>query len=595
MDESDPVDPNLYDFDEDIAFEQGDDLSNDEDEENYGCAPGSVEFGQISRVFPPCPRRTHFGERADMHWRASLRSFGTNPTLATNYDYFMHFFDRDFFVNVLLACTQAAAPSLQITEDELWTFLAIRMIISCHPYVAVPEFFSLHQRTVLKSAPYLGDYMKALRFNQINEALRTAPPSDGGRPDKFYLVRPMLESWQRHQNTYGIIPSYICCTDESMMEWLNKRAPGWQFVHRKPMPWGNLFHVCACASSCIIFSLELFEGRDRPPWKPMEEFEDLFNTNSANKTKVGGLILRMAKPLFNTGSIVVHDSGFQCIPALKELSKNGVFASMLCKKKRYHPRFTDGAANSAFLAQQDFLVSFHKRMQFEDFNWQMNMYRDTHHHVQLASSYGSGEEADRERIRFHPINGSKLKFKHVDAVEDYFFARSAVDEHNKIRQGGISFEQGWQTKKWHIRMFAFLVGISETNAKNASSTFRDVPKGQSVSLLEFRLSIAQRLLDIHAAQKRAPARKAARELRDLNGEHHLTTIPVGCGRYTGKRDRDHIDGFKKLNSSRKSHAYQCQLCKCGKQIRQYCLCNPAQPLCIECYAEHRVLVATDMQ
>jgi len=333
------------------------------------------------------------------------------------------------------------------------------------------------------------------------------------------------------------------------------------------------------------------EGKDRPPWKPSEEFEDRFNTNAINKTKVGGLIMRMAKPLFNRKCIVVHDSGFSCVTAMKELLKEGVHSSMLFKKKRYFPRFTDGAANAAFLEQQEFLVPFYKRMRFEDMDWQINMYRDTAHLTQLGSTYGTGVLSGRQRYRFHPTTGAKISFQHVDAVDDYFFARSAVDEHNRMRQGGLSFEQGWQTKKWHIRVFAFLVGMSETNAKNAAAFFRDRPQGRSVSLLDFRLSVAQHILDIHAAQKRAPARKAFREQRALLGEHRLLTIPVGCGRYTGKRDREHVDGFKKLSASRTAHKYQCQLCKCGKQIRTYCLCSPGQPVCIECYAEHRVQVA----
>ena len=271
--------------------------------------------------------------------------------------------------------------------------------------------------------------------------------------------------------------------------------------------------------------------------------------------------------------------------------KEGVHSSMLFKKKRYFPRFTDGATNETFLQQQEFLVPFYKRMQFEDMHWQINMYKDTAHLTQLGSTYGNGVLNGRQRHRFHPITGAKITFKHVDAVDDYFFARTAVDEHNRTRQGGLSFERGWQTKKWHVRIFAFLVGMSETNAKNAAAFFRDRPQQQVVSLLAFRLSVAQHILDVHAAQKRAPARKAARELRDLHGEHRLMTIPVGCGRYTGKRDRDHSDGFKKLSASRSAHKYQCQLCKCGKQIRTYCLCSPAHPVCIECYAEHRVQVA----
>ena len=230
-------------------------------------------------------------------------------------------------------------------------------------------------------------------------------------------------------------------------------------------------------------------------------------------------------------------------------------------------------------------------MRFEDMCWQINAFRDTAHLTQLGSTYGTGVLNGRQRFRFHPVTGAKMSFKHVDAVEDYFNARTAVDEHNRMRQGGLSFEQGWQTKKWHIRMFAFLVGMSETNAKNAAAFFRDKPQMQTVSLLAFRLSVAQRILDIHAAQKRAPIRKAFREQRALLGEHRLSTIPVGCGRYTGKRDRDHVDGFKKLSASRSAHKYQCQICKCGKQIRTYCMCSPADPVCIECYAEHRVEVA----
>ena len=579
------------DFDGIEAFEQGDDDPEPILDAAEAQASGFVHFSAPTRDFPLCPRVAAAPPGANMHWDPELRCFGKPPLTASNYDYFMHFFDHVYFKNGLLAHTRAASPSLLITEDELWTFLALRMVISCHPSIAVVDFFTPHEVTLTQPAPFLADYMTHRRFNEINGALRTAPPSDGGRPDKFYLVRKMLESWQDHQNTYGIHPGHICCTDESMMEWMNKYCPGWQYVERKPMPWGNLFHTCACALSNVIISLEIMEGKDRPAWKEKEEFEDRFNTNAVTKTKVGGLIMRMAKPLFKRKCIVVHDSGFSCVTAMKELLKEGVYSSMLFKKKRYFPRFTDGAATAAFLEQQEFLVPFYKRMRFEDMDWQINMYRDTAHLTQLGSNYGAGVLNGRQRFRFHPSTGAKITFKHVDAVDDYFFARTAVDEHNRMRQGSLSFEQGWQTKKWHIRIFAFLVGMSETNAKNAAAFFRDKHQEQVVSLLHFRLSVAQRILDIHAAQKRAPARKAARELRDLHGEHRLMTIPVGCGRYTGKRDRDHEDGFKKLSAARSAHKYQCQLCKCGKQIRTYCLYSPAHPVCIECYAEHRVQVA----
>ena len=303
----------MQDFDDEEGFEQGDDEPEPVVPEGSPEILGHVRFERPQRNFPPCPRMATQAPGVDMHFDTELRRFPKPPQNASNYDYFLHFFDHGYFINGILAHTQAHSPSLLITENELWTFLAIRMVISCHPSVAVIDFFTPHAVTLTQPAPFLADYMTHARFKEINAALRTAAPSDGGRPDKFFLVRTMLESWQKHQDTYGIHPGHICCTDESMMEWMNKFCPGWQYVARKPMPWGNLFHTCACAVSKIIFSLEIFEGKDRPPWMPAAEFEDRFNTNAVNKTKVGGLIMRMAKPLFKRKCIVVHDSGFSSV------------------------------------------------------------------------------------------------------------------------------------------------------------------------------------------------------------------------------------------------------------------------------------------
>lgn len=556
-------------------------------------APGFTEFGTFSDDFGDCPRMARMEQGQDAHWTPGMRNFHVPISTASNYDYFMHFFDHEFFVNEMFEHTKAASPSALITLDELWTFLALRMIMSCYTHHQVSAFFALHERDHLRAAPYLGDHMTLRRFKEINAALRTSPDRDAGLPDKFFRVRKMCKMWQEHQNRYGIVPSFLNVTDESMMEFLNRTCPGWQWVDRKPKPYGNLFHTAACALTAIIFSLELFEGKDRPLWMDPPEFEDLFNTNAFNKTKVGGLMMRMAKPLFNTNSVLVHDSGFQSVAAMQELWKKGVFPSCLMKKKAHYARFTDGLANESFIKQQQYLTPFCKPMTFESMPWRVIAHKDTKHLVQLLTTYGTSDLIGPVRFRYHPETNVKMSFRYTDAVHDYFFARGAVDRNNKQRQGGLSFEQGWQTTKWHIRMFAFLVGVSETNAKFAASYFRDANKEDPLSLFDFRLSVADHILSLHAAQERAPARKSSRELRDLRGEHCLTKMPAGCGRYTGKRDRDHVDGFKKLPVSRSGHKWQCQLCACGKQIRTYCLCNPARALCVECYAMHHVALASE--
>jgi hypothetical protein len=193
-------DPRL---DDQEGFDQGDDEEEPAFEVAEGVAPGTCAFSAPTRDFPADPRVVAAPPGSEMHWDPELRCFGKPPATASDYDYFMHFFDHDFFKNGLLAHTQAHSPSLLITENELWTFLALRMIMACHPSIAVIDFFTPHAVSLTKPAPFLGDYMTPTRFKEINSALRTAPASAGGPPDKFYLVRKMLESWQHHSQRHS--------------------------------------------------------------------------------------------------------------------------------------------------------------------------------------------------------------------------------------------------------------------------------------------------------------------------------------------------------------------------------------------------------
>lgn len=149
--------------------------------------PGFTEFGTFSDDFGDCPRMARMEQGQDAHWTPGMRNFHVPISTASNYDYFMHFFDHEFFVNEMFEHTKAASPSALITLDELWTFLALRMIMSCYTHHQVSAFFALHERDHLRAAPYLGDHMTLRRFKEINAALRTSPDRDAGLPDKFFV------------------------------------------------------------------------------------------------------------------------------------------------------------------------------------------------------------------------------------------------------------------------------------------------------------------------------------------------------------------------------------------------------------------------
>ena len=125
------------------------------------------------------------------------------------------------------------------------------------------------------------------------------------------------------------IPSWVSCLDESMSPWTSRwTCPGWMYVPRKPHPQGNGYHTIACEESGILYGIELVEGRTRPPEKPREKYVEEFG-------KTASLLLRLSESIFNTGKLIVLDSGFCVLKAIIALKKKGIYSSALIKKRRY--------------------------------------------------------------------------------------------------------------------------------------------------------------------------------------------------------------------------------------------------------------------
>ena len=66
-----------------------------------------------------------------------------------------------------------------------------------------------------------------------------------------------------------------------------------------------------CAESDIIWSLELWEGKDRPTQLNNKPFDDL--------GKPVGTLLHLKEPVWGSGRVFVLDSGFCVLQAIVEL------------------------------------------------------------------------------------------------------------------------------------------------------------------------------------------------------------------------------------------------------------------------------------
>ena len=95
------------------------------------------------------------------------------------------------------------------------------------------------------------------------------------------------------------------------------------FVPRKPWSFGNEYHDACCASSDIIWAVDLHEGKGRPPELGQKEYD--------NQGKTIGTLLCLTMPIWGGGNVLVLDSGFCVLQAIVELKKRGVFAASLIK------------------------------------------------------------------------------------------------------------------------------------------------------------------------------------------------------------------------------------------------------------------------
>ena len=132
------------------------------------------------------------------------------------------------------------------------------------------------------------------------------------------------------------LASWEICLDESMSIWHSIwTCQGWVFCPWNHHPFGNEWHTACCVLSGILFVVELVEGKEHTSQSGALDFEDHGRKNVV-------LLLRMMKSYFATGRYVILDFGFCFLKVLIQLSKKGVFACSVIKKRRYCPVMVPG-------------------------------------------------------------------------------------------------------------------------------------------------------------------------------------------------------------------------------------------------------------
>ncbi len=227
---------------------------------------------------------------------------------------FEMFFCKDFLMDVLLHNLNLAI-SPKVTIRELLRWIGLWFLMATQEGADRWSFWSTLPPDPFTQANFhLHQFMSQNRFEQILSSLKYTTIDPPAYKDGFYHVRQMIVHWNANMARV-FNPGWVLVLDESMSVWTNEYScPGLMFVPRKPWPFGNEYHTICCALCGIMFRIELVEGKSRPRQMGPMEHDD-------KGGKTIGLLLRLTKPVWGTGKVVILDSGFCVLKGIIELKK----------------------------------------------------------------------------------------------------------------------------------------------------------------------------------------------------------------------------------------------------------------------------------
>ena len=159
----------------------------------------------------------------------------------------------------------------------------------------------------------------------------------------------------------------------------------------------------------------------------------------------------------------------------------------------------------------------------------------------LISTYGSlnHNPNQRDSVRINDKN-DKIIFKYNNVVGNHYEYCDAVDQHNAKRHDcgtklGLSLEDTWRTTRWPIRVFSFILALTEVNAFLSMKYFGGLQGTQ----WEFRKKLAYQLIhNGYELDGGAKKNKERRNMRSIN--HHKIISAPPFSKFVGSRWQKNI-------------------------------------------------------
>ena len=311
---------------------------------------------------------------------------------------------------------------------------------------------------------------------------------------------------------------------------------------------------------------------------------------------IPALVVRMTKPIWGSGRVILLDSGFGYLPSLTRLHEKGLFATCVIKKKQHWPKGTDGNALLQVMQGREVGTQCVRKGTHHDWPdcqvW-IGMMADSKHVSIMANTWSTTCPAGTPRKRC--VSGSLVEVTYGEYMHWYYYGRHAVDDNNNNRQGHLPFEEAYCARRWDLRQFGFIIALAQVNSMLAFNYFVRRETKDFVRKAAFLRMLARDLIfnpesasnwktrggttiKTNARPKLLPpgCKIASSTSKIARGGHELVRLEKFSGKWNGHT-------FPKIQTDYSKCA--CSM-RCGTLTRTFCYCDFSLMLCAQCYGEH---------
>jgi hypothetical protein len=246
--------------------------------------------------------------------------------------------------------------------------------------------------------------------------------------------------------------------------------------------------------------------------------------------------IKCVKPWFGSGRLVILDAGFASVKCAQGLAENGLY--MIGNVKMAHSDFPKAWLLSQVPQRGDRACAIATLKLANGQEWEMLAAADRDKQPMALLETAGASTMGEAMVRKYSTQRADGTIGTKDMTLEQWVIHSLyrknfnwIDMHNAKRQGGTSFEETWKTKRWSVRDFQMLMGMSEVNVYLLWKSFKPGEAGCDPIL--FRRRLAWQLLHHPAWLKEKQENVQLRSAPDAK-VHYLVKNPMkkmGLGRH----------------------------------------------------------------